>query len=249
MKRISVFLLTTLLLISFNSSVFALYDPNNPIELPKDGAAITMINESLMPVAKFLDVKEHPASDDIAFVEESGIMVGYPDNTFKPDRNVSRLELAIVLDRVFDFNFRAITFIKQPEVKDMFDDVRDNEWYSTPLLETTFFGVLNSNDRLFKPDNGPTRIEIAKAIQQSFKAQNLNVIMTLMFPVFEDTNNLSPEESSALSFVFNTSIMRGNENNTFGPNEAVTRAELAGILKRTMHTLSLAEPVEERIIE
>ncbi len=62
-----------------------------------------------------------------------------------------------------------------------FDDVYDGKWYSTSLLETTFFGLLNTDDRMFKPNLDITRIEAAKAIKQSFAAKNLGVMMTQIF--------------------------------------------------------------------
>jgi len=54
---------------------------------------------------------------------------------------------------------------------------------------------------------------------------------------------LSSDENSALSFVFNTGIMKGLDNNTFAPDKPITRAELATALKRTLNTLEVAEPV------
>lgn len=191
----------------------------------------------------YSDVDKHWASPKIYNITEKGIMNGYPDNSFKPDQHVNRLEFAITLDRTFDFNFNAVTFIKQPELKDMFDDVYDGKWYSTPLLEATFFGVLRSEDRMFRPNEEVTRIEAAKAIKKSFEAKNLGVMMTQMFPIYEDTKKLAPDESSALSFVFNTGIMKGYGNNTFAPHEPITRAELAVALERTLKTLEVAEPV------
>ncbi|MTI84846.1 MAG: S-layer homology domain-containing protein [Firmicutes bacterium] len=191
----------------------------------------------------YSDVDGHWASSDIYTVAESGLMNGYPDNSFKPDKNVSRLELAITLDRTFDFNFSAVTFIKQPELKDMFDDVKDGRWYSNSLLETTFFGVLNTDNRMFKPNQDITRIQVAKAIKQSFDAKQLGVTMTQMFPIHDDTQELASDKSSALNFVFNTGIMKGLDNNIFAPNKPITRAELATVLKRTLSTLKVAEPI------
>ncbi len=70
-------------------------------------------------------------------------------------------------------------------------------------------------------------------------------MMTLMFPIYDDTTELTPEESSALSFVFNTGIMIGRSNDNFYPDAPLTRAELATVLVRTQDTLQYAEPIEE----
>ena len=90
-----------------------------------------------------------------------------------------------------------------------------------------------------------TRMEVAKAIEKSFQAKKLSVITTLIFPVYEDTKELAPEESSALSFAFNTGIMKGRSQDKFCPNDQITRAEVAVVLNRTLATMEYAEPMEE----
>lgn len=93
------------------------------------------------------------------------------------------------------------------------------------------------------PEEGKTyitRMEAAKAIEKTFVDNEIPVMMTLMFPVYDDTVDLTPEESSALSFVFNTGIMKGKTENNFCPADPLTKAELAVVLNRTMNVLEIA---------
>ena len=48
------------------------------------------------------DFDEHWAAKDIDRVIERGLMKGYPDGSFKPDKPVTRAELAVVLNRIYD---------------------------------------------------------------------------------------------------------------------------------------------------
>jgi len=48
------------------------------------------------------DYESHWARDEIDRVIERGLMKGYPDGTFKPDKPITRAELAVVLNRVYD---------------------------------------------------------------------------------------------------------------------------------------------------
>jgi len=41
----------------------------------------------------------HWAADDVAWLKNNGITTGYPDNTFRPDNNVTRGEMAAFLHR------------------------------------------------------------------------------------------------------------------------------------------------------
>lgn len=108
-------------------------------------------------------------------------------------------------------------------------------------------------DKIFDFEGNPdfgleqeiTRMEVAKTVMKSFEVKKLSVMTTLMFPIYDDTADLTPEESSALSFIFNTGIMKGRGNNNFFPNDVLTRAELATVLARTLDTLQYAEPIEE----
>lgn len=238
MKRLIYLSFAILLAFFMSSTGFA--------ESSKDGYSPPPV-QGIKYKGNLLDVNNHWASKDIEFVIQEGIMQGYPEGTFKPNQHINRLELAVVLDRLFNFNFDTIRFIKQPELKDKFDDVYDGNWYSASLLETTFYGVLDNKDRKFRPNDPVTRIEVAKAIQKSFEAKDFNVVMTEMFPIHEDTKTLQNEDISALSFVFNTGIMKGKANNTFGPNEPITRAELATVIKRTKDTLKIANNEEVAI--
>lgn len=48
------------------------------------------------------DYESHWARDEIDRIIERGLMKGYPDGTFKPDKPITRAELAVVLNRLFD---------------------------------------------------------------------------------------------------------------------------------------------------
>ncbi|MCE5198428.1 S-layer homology domain-containing protein, partial [bacterium] len=47
--------------------------------------------------------KEHWAADSVRAVVDAGIMKGYPDDTYKGDKPVTRYELAAALQRMVEF--------------------------------------------------------------------------------------------------------------------------------------------------
>ncbi|MGI6553271.1 MAG: S-layer homology domain-containing protein [Bacillota bacterium] len=134
----------------------------------------------------------------------------------------------------------------------MWEDLTDE---FGPKKTVTGAELISALDKIFgfrgEPDLGLhleleiSRIEVAKAIEKSFQIKKLSVITTLIFPIYEDTKELTPEESSALSFVFNTGIMRGRTEDKFYPYDPITRAEMAVVLNRTLATMEYAEPMEE----
>lgn len=60
------------------------------------------IYKEAKPVLQEDDYSTHWAVKDIDLAIERGLMKGYPDGTFKPDKPVTRAELAVVLNRLYD---------------------------------------------------------------------------------------------------------------------------------------------------
>ncbi|MGI6493179.1 MAG: S-layer homology domain-containing protein [Pelotomaculum sp.] len=109
---------------------------------------------------------------------------------------------------------------------------------------TGYNNIFDLAGREFKPREAVTRMEVASAIADSFAAKKLSVITTLMWPNYTDMTDLTQEQQSDISFMFNTGIMR-YEGSEFKPNEKITRAELATILNRTLKTLAVATTISE----
>ncbi|MCM3756293.1 S-layer homology domain-containing protein [Sporosarcina aquimarina] len=78
------------------------------------GEAAIMIGRALdldgtMRDTKFKDVtKKNRASGYIASAAAKGIIGGYPDGTFRPDQQIIRGDMAIILSRVFGLEFGSI---------------------------------------------------------------------------------------------------------------------------------------------
>lgn len=195
------------------------------------------------PVDRFLDIKGHWAEQDIKMVTQLGYMQALAYNQdairFAPDANVNRAQLASVLMRLFQLDYGATRFIKEPLVSDYYKDVNNDAWYAEAALVCSLNNIFTSVDS-FYPDKNVTRIELAQAIKNSFTAKGINVPMIMLMPLFEDTQNLNKNETNAMVFVNNTGIMKGAENQ-FYPYREVTRGELAMVIKNCLKLLELNE--------
>ncbi|RYD04002.1 hypothetical protein N752_16565 [Desulforamulus aquiferis] len=149
----------------------------------------------------FTDTTEHWASKDIELAFQHGLLKGVGEDRFNPEGTLTRAELAVCLDRIFDFNFSAMLFLKEPVLTDYFDDVQESEWYSQSILESAVFNIFDIQDRKFKPGEPVTRLEVAEAIAKSFEAKSLSVATILLWPHFKDI-----ETTNTLAFIHNTGI-------------------------------------------
>ena len=192
----------------------------------------------------FKDVDGHWADKEIQLAYKNGIMQGVSTDLFNPEGKLTRAELAVCLDRIFDFNFDNLRFIKAPSPADYFDDVEENQYYSQSVMELGFFNVFDIQDRKFKPDEEVTRIEVAQTIAKCFEVKNLNIVTIQMWPQFNDI-----ETTPDLAFIHNTGIMKGRGEGGFAPKAKITRAEFAAVLNRTMSTIKLALPNENEVSE
>ncbi|WP_082789099.1 S-layer homology domain-containing protein [Desulfolucanica intricata] len=171
------------------------------------------------------------------------------NNEIIPQRNIIPISTLINGDSLPSFTETRFTDIQKHwayneitslEAKGMWGDLSGNFEPNKTINGEEFASYLTKifnfkADSNFEFDNEleVTRIEVAKAIKESFEKKKLSVIMTQMFPLYEDTKDLTQEEISALSFVFNTGIMKGRTDQKFFPNDAITKAELAVVLDRT----------------
>ncbi|HBT20599.1 MAG TPA: hypothetical protein DEA47_04455 [Peptococcaceae bacterium] len=182
----------------------------------KEEASASGTDENLQKVVSipFTDIQGHWAEKDIEAVYRMGILTGISPNRFGPGEAITGNDLIFSLEKLF-------------EQKVGKENNRTGKLRG--LLEV--------------PAEPVARMKAAFVIEEAFKVNELSVITTQIYPIFDDTKNISRKESSALSFVFNTGIMKGRTQKIFAPNDPVTRAELAVILNRTFRVLEIAEKV------
>lgn len=93
---------------------------------------------------------------DIAAAKGAGIVAGFPDGTFRPERYVSRAELAVIFDRAFNLPY--------PAAGTSFNDLGKSgfAWADASIIRLAGNGVAGGYPgRLFKPEKTVTRAEVA----------------------------------------------------------------------------------------
>ena len=86
--------------------------------------------------AKFSDIANHWAKDEISIAYNNGWITGYPDGTFDPQRDITRAETITLVNRILN---------RQPETEDDLlpnmtvwtDNANPKAWYYLAVQETT----------------------------------------------------------------------------------------------------------------
>ncbi|NBI28088.1 S-layer homology domain-containing protein [Chengkuizengella marina] len=98
---------------------------------------------------------------DVSKALSAGFMTGYVDGTFKPDQNITRQELAVMIFRLLDLEVK-------PEAVDSFDDVADiGEWAKGEIGALVDLGIVAGYNNKIQPEGLTTRAEAIVMIQRA----------------------------------------------------------------------------------
>lgn len=162
---------------------------------------------------EFGDVKGNWAEEYISWCSAKNIIKGYEDGTFKPARNITNAEFAVMLSRAIEATPVAIVDVN-------YTDVKPKDWFYAAVRNLVGFKILE-NVGEFKPNEFITR---DTAFKWMGKVVSFDV-KTDVISKFKDSNKVkNPNEFSKLIAL---DVVGGYEDNTLRPENLITRAEAA----------------------
>ncbi len=153
-------------------------------------------------------------------------MSGYEeggDKLFKPDRNMTRAEVATILSKLDS------SFDENTEYNGDLYDVMDGSWYANYMKFAVSKGYISGyDDGTYRPNNVITRAEFAAMIARYIDIEQLNGE-----DKFTDITefNWCNKQINALA---DENIVSGYDDRTFKPANSITRAEAAAIINRAL---------------
>jgi uncharacterized protein YjdB len=170
------------------------------------------------------DISGHWAQSQIEKAYAQGLVIGYPDGTFKPDQNVSRAEFVTMVNNAFGFKAETSTY---------FTDVKDTDWFAGQISRAKAAGYISGyEDGSFKPDNYISRQEVASIMSRIIKTSNPAGIDLLSR--FIDAEAISSWAQGAVASVIASGTMQGYPDQTFKPQNFITRAEAVVVLNQAI---------------
>ena len=121
------------------------FRPNAPITRAEFTQMISTIDNKPYGVAPFADVVGHWAERPIGSEYQAGRIKGYPDGTFRPNAFITRAEAVVILNKIFERNFDAMSLkdAKNAYLIKGFIDLAPSFWGFNDMVEAT-------NTHLFK---------------------------------------------------------------------------------------------------
>jgi hypothetical protein len=170
----------------------------------------------------FIDVSgDYWAKDAIERLATAGVITGYPDGTFRPDRTLSRAELCTLLIKAKG------TSVSAPRIA-VFTDLPETHWAAPYVAETVSLRIVSGYpDGTFKPSDPLTRAEAIKIIAV-FDGLKIEGLRAKPFPDVPVSHWAAPYIAAAKK-----AGLLGYIKDDFVPNQDLTRAEAAWILSKT----------------
>ena len=122
--------------------------------------AMNLQNHEIESKDKFIDVNtNHWAYKEIQIAKDKGLISGFKDNTFAPDKAITREEMATLISRVIE---SSDIDINTTNTYMDYKDVKSDRWSYNDIMKMTSLGILKGvGDNKFNPINKMTRAEMS----------------------------------------------------------------------------------------
>jgi S-layer homology domain len=203
----------------------------------------TPIPNRIAQGSELSDINGNWAEPFIRTLVANGIIKGYPDGTFKPDRLVTRAEFAALVSKAF-----SLSPIRTAKT---FNDVPPNDWATAVIQKAYQGGFLAgyANDR-FAPKQNILRIESLVSLINGSKLEPTAKLE--LDGVFGDAAQIpsygqnaivaATQKCVAIGVDYDNSKLPGGN---FNPNQAATRADVAALIHQVLVSTGKLTPLDK----
>ncbi|WP_414854216.1 S-layer homology domain-containing protein [Brevibacillus sp. IT-7CA2] len=186
-------------------------------------------------IVAFPDTTNHWAKTDIQMMVMLGLFKGYPDGTFKPDKEITKAEFAAVLVRAIQM------FDKEFDVGNhgsKLQDVKPNEWFYSYVR---FLEARQNIDEsiypkyLMYPNKPIYREEVAYWLSKEVRKKDVKETKV----IFKDQDKLLYKDE--VMKVTGAELLKGFPDGSFGPFKSTTRGQAASIILRLLKLKGVIE--------
>ena len=209
--------------------------------------ALAISATSVFAAPVFSDLNEnHWAYSQIMNLAQNNIVVGYPDETYKPDAEITRAEFASMVVKALKQENAEIT-----ETID-FSDVPQDNWAWENIQRAVRFDLIEeTDDNLFRPEDKVTKAECIEIVINSLKTEDMSLAAAkeILAEKYLDTENVSEDILIKIAKAEKLNLMTKNpaDEQTALVAKPATRAEIAVYLYNMIEQVRLTpnEKIEE----
>ncbi|OPX89269.1 S-layer homology domain-containing protein [Pelotomaculum sp. PtaB.Bin117] len=152
---------------------------------------------------------------------QAGVIGGYPDGSFQPEKSVSRAEFTVMLVKALKLEAKQGSVFKDTAA----------HWAKDSINTAAAHGIISGYDQnSFGPDDQITREQAAVITARATKLQAGDQALS-----FSDAQQISPWALSGVAAAVGNSYLRGYPDNSFRPQGYTSRAEAAAITAKLLY--------------
>lgn len=198
-----------------------------PREIPVPVTPVTPVAPTIIPKVNnapgtFNDIPtSHKFYTSINYFGKLGIIKGFDDGTFRPEKDVTRSELLGIVLKSLDIAPHGEI------VTGIFQDVPSEHWVSPLVSEAVKRKIVSTEREVFEPNRAVTRVEFL-AILALASGENLPIGVT------KSWNDLSWSHWSHkyAQFSLRYRLIDNTDGITFKPNQPISRGEISEAVYR-----------------
>jgi len=208
--------------------------------LPLLFLSVVLVSGPAFAGTGFSDVPDsHWAAKHISKMGSMGIVGGYSDGTFRPNEPVTQVEAVVMAVRC--------------EGENAGNDSMDipftvPAWAQQDVARAVSLGLIK-NDEAFYAKSGATRAWITRLLVR-LVGKDREARSEQVLPNFTDSYKIPDWATGYIKVAQENNLVGGYSDNTFRPDRAVTRAELAALLGRALDFRGeVSDAIKGRILE
>lgn len=178
----------------------------------------------------YSDTSNHWAVQEIDLLSAKGIIGGYHDGSFRPNRSITRAEFSKIIISSLNLDEEAYSLFNVPSA---FKDIPPAYWAKGYVELAYELGIINGyEDGTFRPERPIRRDELTAMIVRTLKVSN-----SLEAPAdlgFNDENEIPGWARDAVAKALTLNLVNGYPDGTFRSAELTTRGQAAAFIVRML---------------
>lgn len=167
--------------------------------------------------------------ENIEYLANRLVVNGIGANQFGPEQTLTRAQFAVMVNRALNFEASKQT---------AFADIQGG-WYEKDIQALYEKGIIKGvSDTKFNPNGHLTREQVAVMMTRILDYIAYPTAHLKTGAAYQDHHQISSYAKDSALILKNLNIMSG-VNNTFAPQQPLTRSQMAKILKRTLEVAQL----------
>ncbi|SCZ05615.1 S-layer homology domain-containing protein [Paenibacillus polysaccharolyticus] len=201
-----------------------------------DAAVINSLTNSTYALiyhpATFTDISNHWSRTDVEDLASRLVVEGAGDNTFAPDRSITRAEFTAVLLRGLGLH--------SPEsaVTTTFTDVKADSWYENEVQTAISYGLISGyTDNSFRPNEEISRAEAMTIVARAMKLVDLAKAdaseTANLLGAYSDGSKVQAWAAEPVASAIKQGLVQGADGKLMADAD-ISRAQTAAIVKRLL---------------